>query len=265
MDTPQPASEVERLPTAARTFVHAELRRLADAVIDRLRDEPATGIFCDVAARHLWDEFCWALQEGPFDLELGTEDPRGGLSYSFGTISDAADDTVSGYVLVEAEKLSLPLLELLTAYALDQDDSTAFFGGPGGVWIDGVVKLAMNEIEERAAARRLDLIGPDHAEAICYEVEGHGVIWDVLRGQGEAMDYASIHADALIHPDASLASLARDVLEAFFRVVRESDEEPIFGRLLAEFEEEIGAVLLEKDIRPGLEAMRDGLQKILDA
>jgi len=56
-----------RLQSAAADFARTEIARIVQAVIDDLRSRPAIGIFNDVAARHLWDECCWALQEGPFD------------------------------------------------------------------------------------------------------------------------------------------------------------------------------------------------------
>jgi hypothetical protein len=50
-----------RLQSAAADFAHAEIARIAQQVIDRLRSSPANGTFAEVAARHLWDEYCWAL------------------------------------------------------------------------------------------------------------------------------------------------------------------------------------------------------------
>jgi hypothetical protein len=54
-----------RLQSAILDFARAEIVRIAQEVIDNLRSRPAAGTFDEVKARHLWDEYCWALQEGP--------------------------------------------------------------------------------------------------------------------------------------------------------------------------------------------------------
>ncbi len=59
--------DYDRFVNAARAAAVPELENLVRAVITELRAMDAVGLFGDVAARHLWDEYCWQLQEGPYD------------------------------------------------------------------------------------------------------------------------------------------------------------------------------------------------------
>jgi len=51
------------LRTAAEDFSRVETLHLVEAVLVDLRERPASGSFDEVAARHFWDEYCWAQQE----------------------------------------------------------------------------------------------------------------------------------------------------------------------------------------------------------
>lgn len=53
------------LQSAAKSFARAELSRIAGAAIADLLSQPIVGYYEGVAARHIWDEYCWALQDGP--------------------------------------------------------------------------------------------------------------------------------------------------------------------------------------------------------
>lgn len=61
-----PSDDYDRFVDAARAAAKPELGKLAQATIAALREMDAVGMFGDVAARHLWDEYCWQLQEGPY-------------------------------------------------------------------------------------------------------------------------------------------------------------------------------------------------------
>lgn len=47
-----------RLQSAANDFASAEAERIVLAVIADMRDRPAQGTFGELAARHMWDEYC---------------------------------------------------------------------------------------------------------------------------------------------------------------------------------------------------------------
>ena len=80
------------LQTAALDFARAQDPGLATAVVVGLQTRPAIGMFEDTACSHMWDEYCWDLQEGPFDHDHSF----GGMA--LGSISGTCDDLVSAHV-----------------------------------------------------------------------------------------------------------------------------------------------------------------------
>ena len=52
-----PSDDYDRFVDAARAAAKPELGKLVQATIAALREMDAVGMFCDVAARHLWDEY----------------------------------------------------------------------------------------------------------------------------------------------------------------------------------------------------------------
>lgn len=59
-------ADYKRFVAAACALAEPELEKLVQTTIASLRDMDAVGLFGDVVARHLWDEYCWQLQEGPY-------------------------------------------------------------------------------------------------------------------------------------------------------------------------------------------------------
>ena len=104
------ADDHDRLMAAVRVSAKSDLSRLVDAVIAALQDMDTVGLFGDVATRHLWDEYCWQLQEGPFD-----EDGTG-----FGSITSAFDGTVNTVINAALDKLPSHTL-LFLSIAVGQD------------------------------------------------------------------------------------------------------------------------------------------------
>lgn len=182
--------EPSHLQSAAEAFARAEVVRVSGAVIDDLRSQPANHIFGDVAARHLWDEYCWSLQEGPFDDDMGWDDVR------LGSLSGAFEDVVRASIQSEVEKLPRHALVFLSAHAFKKDANIDKDESLGSIWIDGIVSL--------------DLIGPHRGDAIGYEAQGSGMVWSVLSDRNEAMDLIASHCDALIDPEGDLFDLSDD-------------------------------------------------------
>ncbi len=246
-----------RFRSAAFDFARGEVKRLALGVIEDLRSTPANGSFGDVAARHLWDEYCWALQEGPFDDDMVLGDTN------LGSFSNAFDEVTRACAQAEVEKLAKHAQVLLSALAFEEDpnldDETL-----GSVWIEGVVELIMEEVNSRASRRSLALIGPGHADEIAYEVEGSGLVWSVLSDRGEASELISSHAAAMIDPKRSLTTLADEMVEAFIGAVKEETEGTILAEFVERFERQIAALVKESDVLPSLEDMRAGFQKKMD-
>jgi hypothetical protein len=249
---------LSRLQSAAQAFARAEVARISGAVIDNLRAQPANDTFGDVAARHLWDEYCWSLQEGPFDDDLGWDDVR------LGSLSGAYEDVVRASIQTEVAKLPKHALVLLSAQAFEEDDDSDEEENFGSIWIDGIVSLVLDEVNSRASRRALDLIGPHRGDVIGYEVEGSEMVWSVLSDRGEAMDLIASHGDALIDLAGDLSDLADEMVEAFMAAAAEDDEDEVFSIFLERFEDDVRALVLEKDVMPSLEEIRDGLLERLD-
>lgn len=246
-----------RLQSAAEAFAKAEVDRIAGAVIDDFRTRPANDIFGDVAARHLWDEYCWSLQEGPLDDDMGWDDVRiGSLSDAFGGLARASIET-------ELEKLPQHALVFLSALALEEDVDRDGEESLGCIWMDGIVSLVLDEVNSRASRRTLDLIGPYRGDVIGCEVEGSGMVWSVLSDRSEAMDLIASHSSALIDPQSELSDLADEMVEAFMAAAAE-DEGAVFSVFLEHFEDEVRTLVREKDVAPSLEEMRAGLLDRLD-
>ena len=92
-----------RLQSAARDFARIEIDRIVGLVISELRSRPAAGVFGDEPfARHSWDEYCWAFQEGPFDDRFILDDRN------LGSISGAFDDLLQDYIQAEGRSRSSP-------------------------------------------------------------------------------------------------------------------------------------------------------------
>ena len=199
---------LRRLLSAAEEFARPEIVRIAEAVIGELRSRSAIGSHGGIAARHMWDEYCWTLQEGPFDHESGWDGVK------LGSLSSNWDYTVRALVSSEVENLPKYALMFLSAHVFQEDvdsDETEYLGS---TWVDGIVDTAMNEINHHAARRNLGLIGPHRSDVIGYETQGSGMVWSALSGRGEAMDLIASHVDTMIDPDADLSKLAGELVHA---------------------------------------------------
>ena len=247
-----------RLQSAASDFARAEIARITQTVITDLQSRPAIGIFGEVAARHMWDEYCWNLQEGSFD---DTEYVGG---FSLGSVSGNWDDTVRAFVQSEVEKLPRYAQTFLSAHAFEGDIDSDEDEAVGSIWVDGIVDIVMEAVNQRASQRNLDLIGPHRGDLIGYEVEGSGLVWSVLSDRGEEMDLIAGHTDALIDPDSDLSELADEMVEAFMAAAAEDDEGAVFSIFLEHFEDQVRSLVSESDVVPSLEDIRAALLDRLD-
>ena len=246
-----------RLQSAAYDFANAEAKRIVRAVIEDMCKRPAEGLFGDVAARHMWDEYCWSLQEGPFDYDMGWDDVQ------LGSLSGAFDGMVRAVIEAEIDKLPRHAQVFLSAKAFDEDVDTDEEEALGSIWIDGIVSLVLEQVDGRASRRNLDLIGPERGELVPYEVEGGGMVWGVLSERGEASDLVASHCDVLLDPQGDLSELADDMLEAFMAAAAD-DGGTVLPLLLESFEDDLRTLAMEKDILPALDEMRASLLSLLD-
>ena len=247
-----------RLQSAAGEFARTEVSHIVQTVIQNLRSRPAVGIFGDdVAARHAWDEYCWALQEGPFDDDMGWDNVR------LGSTSNAFDEMVRACVMTEVEKLPKYSLVFLSARAFDEDVDHNEDELLGSVWVEGIADMIMEDLNVRAAQPNLDLIGPHRGDVIGFEIEGSGMVWSVLSKRGEAADLVAGHADTMLDPNADLSQLADQIAAAFMAAAGEEAEGAVC-ELLDRFGDKIRSLINEEDVLPSLEEMRAKLLERLD-
>lgn len=88
---------VRALQTTALEFAHVETTRIATTVVGELCNRTTIGMFPETAARHIWDGYCGAVQEGLFD----DDQSYGGMA--LGSISGNLDDTVRAFVRSHVE------------------------------------------------------------------------------------------------------------------------------------------------------------------
>jgi hypothetical protein len=247
-----------RLESAAADFARAEIVGIVGAVIDDLRSRPALGTFGDVATRHLWDEYCWVLQKGPFDDDMSWDSVR------LGSLSSAFDDLVRAAIQTEVEKLPRHALVFLSVRAIEEAADSDEEEDVGSIWVDGIVSLILDKMNARASHRNLDLIGPHRGDVISYEIEGSGMVWSILSDRGEAMDVIARHSDALLDPNGDLSELAQEMVEAFMAAAAEDDEGAVFPEFLKRFEDQVRSLVRENDVVPSLKDMRAALLERLD-
>ena len=249
-----------RLRSSAKKFARDEVQQIAAAVIDYLRSQPAYGTFSEIAARHLWDEYCWSMQAGPFDIDMGWNEVRPG------SVSDGFDDLVRAVIRSEVEKRPDYVLVFLTALAVEEgDEGSEEAGALGIINVDGIVSRVLEDVNSRVSLRKLDLIGPDRSDEIRMEITGSGMVWSILDERNEASDILAGHSDALLDPDEDLSPLAEELVEAFMEAVGEEEPGEILSEILERFGDDLRRMIRENDVLPSLEEMRADLLQQLDA
>ena len=252
---------LERLLDAAMEYAQREVHRITKSVIEDLKQRSANGTFGDLYARHLWDEYCWHLQEGPFDDDFEWDD------VSLGSTSSAFDDLVFTLALTEIEKLPKHLLVFLSVLAFDRDDNLSSENprsNVGATWPEGVAKLVVDQVNEAASQRFLDLIGPDRADCMRYEASGEGVVWALLNDRGEAWDIVADHVDDLLDPAGDLEELAEALLDAFIDAAKEEVDHSVLGEFFEQNEIDIRNLLLAGDVMANVHNLRAQILERLD-
>lgn len=246
------------LRSAVEEFARAEIRRIADAVIDNLRSWPSTDTFGDIVARHLWDEYCWSLQEGPFDENISSGDVY------LGSMSGAFDHVVYAIIRSELDNLPKHSLVFLSMHGIGEYADSDVEITLASIQIDKITTLVINELNISASHRNLDLIGPHRSDVIGYEIEGAGMVWSILSESSEAIDLIVKHSDALLTPDGDLSDLADEMTEAFMAEAYVDDQGYVFSLFLEHFDSEVRTIVTHKDVIPSLEVMRASLLNRMD-
>ena len=252
----------EMLSKAVTAFARDEITRLAGATIADLRGREPVGIFdADVAARHMWDEYCWGLQEGGYDDDIEFS------GVNLGSIAGGWRAMARSIAGGEIEKLPRNLRTLLSAGALDMDPGRYAEDWRGGIYLDAIIDAVLEEVDAHASHVRLDLIGPDRTDVVPYEIVASGCVWGALSELGSGHDLIAEHVDTLIDPKADLTKVAEQAVDAFISAAQDADgqsEGIVLSHLIEHFEHQIRGLLLEYDALPALEDMRGQIDQMLD-
>ena len=148
--TEVPSDTYDRFVHAARAAAAPEFDKLAQATIVALRGMEPVGLFGDVAARHLWDEYCWQLQEGPYD-----DDDVG-----FGSTSRNFEEVLGTVIAGALDELPAHTLLFMSIYARNDIGDADDPDNIGSISRDAIAAAVMDGVNEAASRRNLDFIGP---------------------------------------------------------------------------------------------------------
>lgn len=225
-------SELDALRIASIHWAKPEVERAARAVIADLTKRQALRVFGDLAARHLWDEYCWNHQEGPFGDDLDWD------GVSLGSFASAFEDLVSTAAMAELDGLPRHVLALLSALAIELSTDLEEWDEPmtpGTVWPDALAKLVVEQVNVVASRRCLDLIGPNRADCLRFEASGKGIVWAYLAERGDAWDIAAVYVDDLVDPESDLQPLADALVEGFISAAGSETAHTALGDFFADY------------------------------
>lgn len=247
--------DYDRCVNAARAAAVPELENLVRAVITELRAMDAVGLFGDVAARHLWDEYCWQLQEGPYD------DDDMGFGSTSNNFREVLSTTING-ALDALPKHTLLFLSIYTRGDMDDADDP---DGIGSISRNDIAAAVLEGVDEIASRRNLDFIGPYRRDVIPMEISLDGLAGDALSETGNQSDFLSEHVENLLAGgEEEISRISHALLERYMELLLEDEDGRLLSALLDRFEKEVKALVLEKDIRPAVEDAVGQLEAALD-
>jgi hypothetical protein len=182
---------------------------------------------------------------------------------AIGSFSNAFDDVATACAHQQVEKLPKHAQIFCSARAFEED-STIHSDALGGIWIEGIVNLVLEEVKSRGSRRNLNLIGPDRGDEIQSEIEGSGLVWSALSDRDEAMEIVSSNAEKMINPKSNLSAVADELVEAYMVAANEEADDTILADFLERFDTQIRALIKDADVLPALEDMRASLLERLD-
>ena len=250
-----------RLNEAVSECARQDLARMTQAVIEDMKRSPALDSFGDLAARHLWDEYCWSLQEGPFDSHMVWDGVRlGALSSSYRGFA---------WALAMSEAESLPRHRQIVMSVLAHDLESDLFDGAetamvGEIWLDGIARMITDAVDDAASHRCLDLIGPDRAACIAFHASGVGVVWDLLADRGEVWGIVTDHLPDLIDPEGDLEPLVKALLNGFMAAAKEDVGLSMLRSFFDTCDGEIRTLLRATDVLPLARSLQGQVLRNLD-
>jgi hypothetical protein len=161
----------DRVLDAAQRFADARFTALAAVIVDRMKETERTEIYGDVRNfRTLWDEYCYEIQEGPFD-NPGRE-MVGGPS---DLMTAMWNPTVDSWIAGDLEAMPNPEVLLLRAVAERQSDEEEPSGPPFTKY-DPLCRALRSLIDTQAAERSMA------------EIEEYGDHWRLTEDDRELVD-----------------------------------------------------------------------------
>ena len=236
---------LERLQAAAVSVGQSEMDKLVKVVITELRSMAPYGVFDDVLTRHLWDEFCWCQQEGPYmhNLEL----------------------VIKSCTSIALDKLQTHSLVCLSAYSEDELEVVEEEGeiAVGFICKDAIKRVAFQRIQEEAQAPKISIIGHGRLVELGFYLMKNGVVFSEL-SEDELMNALADHFEDVIFPDSDLSNVANLLAEAFIEQIGEESESFGLSASLAKFGADFKNLLIEQDILPDLQETRATLLEALE-
>lgn len=248
-------ADYERFIAAACAVAEPELEKLVQTTIASLRDMDAVGLFGDTAARHLWDEYCWQLQEGPYDDD----------DFGFGSTSRNFDEVLDTVIAGALEELPKHTLLFLSIYTRNDADGANDPENIGGISHDDIAAAVLERVRQAASQRNLDFIGPYRGDVIPMEISLGGLIGKALSEVGETSDFLSEYVDELVAGgEDDIIKISHALLERYMELLHEDEDGLLQSALRDRFDKDIRALVLEQDILPAVEDAVGQLQWALD-
>ncbi len=196
---------------------------------------------------------CWQLQEGPYD-----DDDCG-----FGSTSRNFDEVLDTVITGALEELPKHTLLFLNIYTRNHAGDAGDANDPeniGGISRDDIAAV-LERVGQAASRRNLDFIGPARGVVIPMEISLGGLIGEAFSHAGETSDFLSEYVDQLLAGgDDDIANISHALLERYMELLNEDEDGLLLSALRDRFEEDIRALVLEKDIRPTVEDAAGQLQ-----
>lgn len=234
---------------ATISFAESEVARISREVCNTLQAKEKYGLFDEIKPRNLWDEYCWSLQEGPFE----STEWSGGLR--LGSISDGFDKLVESLVTSHCSSLTREARKIVELGLSERPvEAIAYILEPGeqeGVLPNSeeeernLLETAVKEnIDSSAASRDLSLIGPYRAEEVRMSLSwGSGWLGQILKCSGEGGELIEKHAEALLDSDPDLAGLEEEVAEVAWKALTDASVDRLVVEFLEHYEDEIRALV----------------------
>lgn len=236
---------LEMLRAVAVSAGKVEMLKLVQSVVAELRTEAPYDLFADVLVRHLWDEFCWCQQEGPF--------------------MDNLESVIKSRITSALNKIDDQSLVCLTAFSQDEFGEVGEDGEleVGVICANDIEDFAYQRIQEEAQRPEVNILGHNRADELGFHLTANGVVFSEL-SEDELSSALADHFEDIINPDSDLSNLADTLSQTFLERIKEESDSFCLSALLTKFEPEFGKLIVKGDILSDLQDTRAALLEALD-